>query len=200
MSKPRKPLPGGKLPAVVLQNPKYAHNVGAVLRACSCYRIPQLIYTGIRVPMPGSGAYGKGHRLPREERMKGYRDVELANTDFPFDRLMAPDIHVVGIEIAPGASPLTWHEHKPKQVYVFGPEDGGLSKTFKSFCHELLYIPSRHCLNLAASVYTVLYDRQFKANYNGMDPMGGPGAPLSPADVENEDRGLITDFGETSTQ
>ena len=189
MPKNVKQKPGGKPPAVVLQNPKFAHNVGAVLRACSCYGIPQLIFTGTRVPMPGDAGGKKGVRLPREERMKGYKDVELVNTDYPFDRF-DDSIPVVGIELVPGASPLTWHEHSDHCIYVFGPEDGGINKAFRRHCHQLLYIPARHCLNLAAAVYTVLYDRQHKAQFEGI------GAPLSVGDVEHEDRGWISDFGE----
>jgi len=38
----KKPTPG-RLPAVVLINPKYAHNVGAAVRACSCWGVRQLV-------------------------------------------------------------------------------------------------------------------------------------------------------------
>lgn len=142
--------------------------------------------------MPDSGKYGKKNRLPREERMKGYQDVDLVNTDYPFDRFDS-DIPVVGIELTPGASPLTWHEHKHECLYVFGPEDGSIDKAFRRHCHSILYIPAKHCLNLAAAVYTVLYDRTFKG-YNEGDPYFGP--PTAAGDVSNEDRGWISDFGE----
>ena len=35
-------------PAVVLCDPKYPHNVGAVLRVCSCFGIPHLLWSGER--------------------------------------------------------------------------------------------------------------------------------------------------------
>lgn len=177
------------MPAVVLQNPKYAHNVGAVLRSCSCYGIPQLIFTGTRVPMPGDAGGKKGVRLPREERMKGYRDVELINTDYPFDRFPLDGVQIVGVEILPAAAPLTWFEHADDAIYVFGPEDGSISKSFCGLCHQILYIPARHCLNLAVAVSTVLYDRQYKAHANGI------GHPSPPGDATNEDRGISRDFG-----
>jgi len=124
--------------------------------------------------------------------MKGYRDVELINTDYPFDRF-DKDVPVIGIELTPSSSPLTWHEHSHEAIYVFGPEDGSITKTFRQHCHEIRYIPAKHCLSLAAAVYTVLYDRQHKGFDQG-DPHFG--APTAAGDVSNEDRGWISDFGE----
>jgi hypothetical protein len=75
----------GRPPAVALINPKYPHNVGAALRACSCWGVGQLWWTGDRVALD----VPKGERLPREERMKGYRDVEMTIDDNLFDRFGA---------------------------------------------------------------------------------------------------------------
>src|SRR5262249_35205478 len=55
----------GRPPAVVLINPKYPHNVGAAVRAASCYGIEQVWFTGDRVQLVGERRF----RLPREERM-----------------------------------------------------------------------------------------------------------------------------------
>ena len=41
--------PTGRAPAIVLADPKYAHNVGMVIRLASCYGIGQVWYTGERV-------------------------------------------------------------------------------------------------------------------------------------------------------
>jgi hypothetical protein len=67
----------GVTPAVAMVNPKNPYNVGAALRAASCFGIPQVWFTGDRVKFGLKGA----KRLPREERMKGYRDVELRQFD-----------------------------------------------------------------------------------------------------------------------
>jgi hypothetical protein len=58
-------------PAVGLVDPKFPHNVGAAVRAASCYGIRQVWFSGDRVRLDAS----KGYRLPREERMRGYKDV-----------------------------------------------------------------------------------------------------------------------------
>ena len=38
----------GEAPSVVLYNPKYPHNVGAVLRSCAAFGMKQLWFTGER--------------------------------------------------------------------------------------------------------------------------------------------------------
>ncbi len=143
-------------PAVVLINPKYGHNVGAVVRAASCFGIGQVWFTGDRVRLDAA----KGERLPREERMKGYADVELRQHDRPFDRFS--DAVPVAVELRPGAERLHEFEHPENAVYVFGPEDGSLRKETVRHCHRFVVIPTRHCVNLAAAVYLVLYDRLTK--------------------------------------
>ena len=72
----------GKAPAIILINPKYARNVGTTIRAASCYGISQVWFTGNRVEMD----VGTRGRLSREERMKGYKDVDLIQYDKPFER------------------------------------------------------------------------------------------------------------------
>ena len=52
----------GRAPAVVLIDPKFPHNVGAAVRAASCYGVGQVWFTGDRVQLIGERRY----RLPRE--------------------------------------------------------------------------------------------------------------------------------------
>lgn len=59
-------------PSIALWNPKYPHNVGAAVRAASCFGAKAVIFSGDRIPVDNK----KGSRLPREERMKGYNDIQ----------------------------------------------------------------------------------------------------------------------------
>ena len=59
----------GIAPAVALVDPKFPHNVGAAVRAASCYGVRQVWFSGDRVRLDGA----KRQRLPREERMRGYK-------------------------------------------------------------------------------------------------------------------------------
>ena len=59
----------GITPALALVDPKFPHNVGAAVRAASCYGVRQVWFSGDRVRLDGA----KRQRLPREERMRGYK-------------------------------------------------------------------------------------------------------------------------------
>lgn len=150
------PRTWGRTPAVVLINPKYPHNAGAVVRACSCYGIAQVWLTGNRVSLTPTRKF----RLPREERMKGYADVQLMQNDRPLDQFATST--PVAVEVRENSESLIDFEHPPDAVYVFGPEDGSLDRGILVRCHRFVRIPTRHCINLAAAVYTVLYDRELK--------------------------------------
>lgn len=147
----------GKPPAVLLQDPKYPHNVGAIVRASSCFGIGQVVFSGNRVLLELS----QGARLPREERMKGYRSVDLVSYDYPFD--LYSDAVFVCVELSQGVMPITTYSHPENAVYVFGPEDGSVSQAWRRHCFQFIWIPSRHALNLAAAVYITLYDRMLKS-------------------------------------
>lgn len=157
--------PGGITPAVILVNPKYAHNVGGALRACSSFGMRQLWYTGDRI----EGDLALKGRLPREERMKGYKDVDLCACDYPFERFK-PGTRFVAVEVRDNSENLIMFAHPQNAVYVFGPEDGGLSRVQLQFCSSFVVIPTAHCLNLAAAVNIVLYDRQLKRVLAGCEP------------------------------
>jgi tRNA C32,U32 (ribose-2'-O)-methylase TrmJ len=143
---------------IILMNPKYPHNVGATVRAASCFGAGLVAITGERVPLQPY----PGYRLPREERMKGYKDVTLTRSDEPFE--MFEGFTPVAVEVRDHAESLVDFVHPEKAVYVFGPEDGSLTRAELAQCHRFVYIPTRHhhCLNLGASVYVVLYDRVAK--------------------------------------
>jgi len=114
---PLQATPQGVTPSVVLVNPKYAHNVGAALRACSCFDLKQLWWTHGRVTVDPV----KGERLPREERMKGYKDVAMCPHDRPLN-FFASTAVPVAVEVRPNSECLTVFEHPDEAVYVFGPE------------------------------------------------------------------------------
>jgi tRNA(Leu) C34 or U34 (ribose-2'-O)-methylase TrmL len=150
----KRKAPEGKTPAIALVNPKYPHNVGAAVRAASCFGAKQVWWTGERVRLDTK------KRLPREERMKGYQDVEMVHFDHVFEQF--PRVTPVAIELRPGSETLPLFEHPDNALYVFGPEDGSIPSVVLQHCHRFVVIPTRHCINLAAAVYLVLYDRLVK--------------------------------------
>jgi len=155
--------------AIALINPKYPHNVGGVVRAASCYGASHLFYTGQRM----SDQVSILSRLPREERMKGYRDVEWRREDDFLD-LIARDITPVAVEFRRNAESLVDFVHPRKAVYIFGPEDGGIDGATLAKCHRFVMVPTYHCMNLASTVNVVLYDRMAKESREPTELHWGP--------------------------
>lgn len=147
----------GKTPAIALANPKFAHNVGSAVRIASCYGVSQVWYSGNRIDLE----LEEKKRLPREERMKGYKDVDLIQYDYFFDQF-DKDVVPVAIEVRENSENLFQFEHPEKALYVFGPEDGSIPRVLLQHCHRFVVIPSRHCLNLSMAIGTILYDRALK--------------------------------------
>ena len=193
----------GTVPSIVLDNPKYGRNVSQIIRLASGYGFKQVWYTGKRVSLTDpsqnidgmagkKGKKGKNKaRLPREERMKGYKKVEIRQHDRPFD-FFNRGVVPIAIELREGAQMLHNFEHPENAVYVFGPEDGSVNSELLRQCHHLLVIPVEHCLNLATAASTVLWDRQRQMIERGIvedrsldDLMRGDRAGLR--DYEKED-------------
>jgi hypothetical protein len=102
--------------------------VGAAVRAASCYGVRQVWFSGDRVRLDGD----RRRRLPREERMRGYKQVEIRQADYFFD---AFDGAVpVAVELRRNAESLIDFEHPERALYVFGPEDGSLDRAVLAQC------------------------------------------------------------------
>lgn len=135
-----------------LVNPKSPENVGMVLRAAGCYAAQQVFYTGER--------YNRARQF--------FTDTKNIHQKIPLhyveDLLLAvpQGASVVAVELIEGATPLIYFAHPERAHYIFGPEDGSLSQTILDACDHVVYIPTIGCMNLAATVNVVLYDRLAK--------------------------------------
>jgi tRNA(Leu) C34 or U34 (ribose-2'-O)-methylase TrmL len=70
----------------------------------------------------------------------------------------------VVIELVENAESLADFQHPENAFYIFGPEDGTVTQKVVNKAHSVVYIPTRGCLNLAATVNVVLYDRLAKSS------------------------------------
>ena len=135
-----------------LVNPKSPENVGMVLRAAGCYAADQVFYTGER--------YNRARQF--------FTDTKNVHEKIPLqcvDNLLAAvpqGAKIVAVELIEGATPLIHFEHPPHAYYIFGPEDGSLSQEILNESDFVVYIPTIGCMNLAATVNVVLYDRLAK--------------------------------------
>src|SRR5215469_9139473 len=153
-------------PGLILIDPKYLHNIAAAIRAASCFDVTRLVWTGSRIDLSPL------ERLPREERMKGYKDVVWThdNRDKPL-AFFQPGVAPVCVEVYENSEPLTTFEHPENAVYVFGPEDGKVPQVIRRLCHRFVHISAHFCLNLSAAVNVVLAHRLMSRQLASMEPL-----------------------------
>ena len=81
----------------------------------------------------------------------------------------------LAVELLPGSENLLAFDHPENVIYVFGPEDGTVPRSVRMLCHRRVFIPTKHCTNLGAAIYLVLYDRLIKRYLNDLEeslPLG----------------------------
>ena len=135
--------------AIGLHMPKTPANVGSVLRAAHCYGVSMVAQTGHR------------YRHAPTDPQKAYRHIPLIRCD-DLHEVVPYDCVPVAIEFIKSARSLTRYTHPERAFYVFGPEDGSLGASITGWCRDVVYVPTEYCMNLAATVNVVLYDRMAK--------------------------------------
>ncbi len=138
---------------IALTNPQSPTNVGAVMRAAGCYRVDSVVYTGVR--------FDRVKKFHTDTQQAG-RKIPLTSVGSILDGI-DDDVKVVCIDLIEGAVSLPEFEHPEKALYVFGPEDGTVEQDVIDKADAVVYIPTVGCMNLAATVNVVLYDRLAKS-------------------------------------
>jgi tRNA(Leu) C34 or U34 (ribose-2'-O)-methylase TrmL len=136
--------------AIGLMRPKLPENVGSVLRAAHCYGAALVAIQGDRTPVQSL-----------TDTPKTWRHLPVLRGD-DLHALIPYDAVPVAIDLVPDAESLVTFKHPQRAFYVFGPEDGTLGKAVLEWCVHRVMVPTRDCMNLAASVNVVLYDRLAK--------------------------------------
>ncbi|CED70727.1 RNA methyltransferase [Aliivibrio wodanis] len=136
-----------------LSNPKSPTNVGAVMRAAGCYQVDAVRYTGER--------YDRAAKFQTDTK-KVANKIPLTSVESLLDDL-PDDLEIVCVELAEGATPLPRFKHPEKALYVFGPEDGSITQQVADCADHVVYVPTVGCMNLAATVNVLLYDRLAKS-------------------------------------
>jgi len=132
-----------------LDNPKDPKNIGSALRAVGCYEASFLAVSGSR------------YKKSRTDTMKQYKHAPLFEVE-DLKIVIPYDCTPVAVDIIEGATPLHEYNHPRSAFYIFGAEDETLGENVLSYCRDVIYIPTNRCMNLAATVNVVLYDRMAK--------------------------------------
>jgi tRNA(Leu) C34 or U34 (ribose-2'-O)-methylase TrmL len=93
--------------------------------------------------------------------MKHYKHIPMINVEDLFDAIPF-DCVPVAVDLVEGAVSLVNYKHPERAFYIFGAEDATLGKRILDRCRDVIYIPMDGCMNLAATVNVVLYDRMAK--------------------------------------
>lgn len=134
-----------------LTNPKTDANIGGALRAAGVYGAAMLAISGNRF-----------RRCPTDTA-KAYRHLPVITCD-DLRAVIPYNCVPVAVDLVPDAVSLVAYEHPERAFYIFGAEDSTLGKATLSWCRDTIYIPTKGCMNLAATVNVVLYDRLMKSH------------------------------------
>jgi tRNA(Leu) C34 or U34 (ribose-2'-O)-methylase TrmL len=135
--------------AIGLVGPKIEANVGGAMRAATCYGASLILLEAPRFV----------HRATNVTKAQRHIPTLVGNIcdNRPYDCPM------VAVEIVDGARSLPNFTHPERALYVFGPEDGSIPRRILDRAQHVISIPTDYCMNLAATVNVVLYDRMAKA-------------------------------------
>ncbi len=135
-----------------LDNPKTPANVGSIMRAAGCFGVNSVIYTGRR--------YKKAKQFVTDPQ-KIHRHIPLISAD-DMEKMVPFDCVPIAVDLIEGAASLVEYKHPERAFYIFGAEDATLGKHITSWCRDTIYVPTSGCMNLAAAVNVILYDRMAK--------------------------------------
>lgn len=149
--------------AVGLVNPKTPSNVGHVLRAAGCYGVDLVAVEGER---------GRNSFVTRNctDTMKAWRHLPTILTSDLFSVVPVGCVPVA-VDLIPGAVSLVDFPHPQAAFYIFGPEDGTLGVRHAKLGMARVFVPTEYCMNLAAAVNVILYDRLAKATRAARGPV-----------------------------
>lgn len=136
--------------SIGLVRPKDVRNVGGVLRAAQCYGAAMIAIQGDRTRFTSELDVGKA-----------YKHIPVVRGDDLLELCPAGAVPVA-VDLVDEATDLRHFKHPRTAFYIFGPEDGTLSKTICERCVHVVMIPTFRCMNLAATVNVILYDRLTK--------------------------------------
>lgn len=128
------------------------------MRAAGNYNVDSIVYTGSRYER----ATRSNPDTPNLSRKVG-QNVTVSQVNNLIDAV-DKDTRIICIELVENAIALPQYQHPEKALYIFGPEDGNIEQKIIDQADDVVYIPTTGCMNLAATVNVVLYDRLAKSS------------------------------------
>ena len=149
--------------AIGLVNPKTPVNVGGIMRASGCYGVNQVFYTGRRYDLAV-----KADTQYEVDKKQAARTIPLQGVESLLEQVPL-NSKIICVDLVVGAIPLPQFTHPDNAFYIFGPEDGSIPQQIIDAADDVVYVPTKGCMNLAASVNVLLYDRLAKSTEHQTD-------------------------------
>ena len=141
-------------------NPKSPQNMGSILRAAGCYQALSIRYTGER--------YARAKAFQTDTK-NVHLDIKVSHVEEVINAVADVNLSKIAVELVEGATPLPNFVHPADALYIFGPEDGSIEQEIVDKCDHVVYVPTVGCMNLAATVNVLLYDRLAKTTQMPVD-------------------------------
>lgn len=146
-----------------LINPKSPDNVSSIMRAAGNYQVNNIFYTGRRYKR---ALQHQGRTVDLSRKVSNNVSVIGINCLL---EAAEKGMTIVCVELAIDAIPLPEYQHPDNAFYILGPEDGSIEQEIIDKADAVVYIPTIGCMNLAATVNVLLYDRLAKTKYIAAD-------------------------------
>jgi len=160
-----------------LTNPKTPSNVGGIMRAAGCYSVDQVVYTGHRYTHAAKFIGSKNNTDTQQsceqiplvaiddflQLKQSSSNPSLSASIKQQQQKLPESAKIICVDLVEGATPLPHFQHPEQALYIFGPEDGTISQAVIDQADDVVYVPTVGCMNLAASVNVLLYDRLAKS-------------------------------------
>lgn len=138
--------------SIGLVRPKHDVNIGSAIRAAHCYGAAMLAIENARAEVK-----------QKTDTQSGWRHMPVLRGDNLRDLIPYGAIPIA-VDLVDGAESLFSFQHPQRAFYIFGPEDGTLGRRHIDWCPYKIQIPTIGCMNLAATINVVFYDRALKAD------------------------------------
>lgn len=104
---------------------------------------------------------GRRYFRSKTDTQKAWKHIPTIHTD-DLSLIIPFGCVPVAVELIRSARALPEYTHPERAFYILGPEDGSVPAELVSKCRDVVYVPTEFCMNLAATVNVLLYDRMVK--------------------------------------
>jgi tRNA (guanosine-2'-O-)-methyltransferase len=138
---------------LILDDVQGPFNVGAIYRTAAAYRVEHVWLS--------ERATGPDHPKVAKTALGSDRFVTTTREDDAVEAARAAGYHVLGIELAEGATPLFEVDLRRDVALVLGHEDHGISKRALASCDSVAFLPQFGrigSLNVATAASIAMYE------------------------------------------